>query len=215
VPALRQPAIQPWLPLYVEACLLAGRRAETEEALAALDETLVEPLPGPFATAARVRAALRSSDGDHRGAVSVLTDAIARIEAMDKPAHPFEQAAVHLALGSSLRRAGRRRMAVDALSTAREAMAALGARPWLDTCDRELATCGVSTHHDGRGRRIELTAQELAVARLAAQGLSNRQIAAELIVSVKTIEYHLGNIYPKLGIRSRAAVATALADLSS
>lgn len=206
--ALRQPALQPWLPLYTEALIQADRTADAEAALAEL-EPLVCDLPGPFSSAARSRAALLAAAKEHRAAVATLTSALDALEGMSRPAHPFERASLRLSLGMALRRAGRRRLAVDALVAARREMHALGARPALELCTRELSACGIRPERDDPATS-RMTAQELTVARLAAQGLTNRQIASELIVSVKTVEYHLGHIYPKLGVRSRAGLAGAL-----
>jgi DNA-binding NarL/FixJ family response regulator len=74
-----------------------------------------------------------------------------------------------------------------------------------------LAACGVGTAERRTGVAGLLTPQELAVARRAASGLTNRQVARELVISVKTVEYHLGRLYPKLGIDSRHQLATRLA----
>ncbi|HOZ58652.1 MAG TPA: helix-turn-helix transcriptional regulator, partial [Nakamurella multipartita] len=72
---------------------------------------------------------------------------------------------------------------------------------------------GLATADRPGGPRFGLTAQELVVARLAADGLSNRQIAGELVVSIKTVEYHLRNAFAKLGITSRRQLADRLAQL--
>ncbi len=75
----------------------------------------------------------------------------------------------------------------------------------------ELAACGRAPGRVALARHPVLTAQELTVTRLAVRGMTNRQIARELVLSVKTIEYHLGNAYAKLGINSRMELGHRLA----
>ena len=110
------------------------------------------------------------------------------------------------AYGQTLRRAGRRAQADAVVSAARESYAALGARTYVERCDRELAAGGVNVvrvhrHFD------ELTPQEEAVATLVARGRTNKEVAAELFLSVKTVQYHLTRTYAKLGVRSRSELA--------
>jgi ATP/maltotriose-dependent transcriptional regulator MalT len=210
-PGLDQLGIQPWLPVFVDALLLADHGPLLRDALDELERRVAEdPQPGPLAVAARARATLLSAAGDHRQAADVVTGALADIDASALPPEPFEQALLQLALGMALRRAGRRRAAVDQLRGAHKSLVALEARPWLERCERELASCGLTRTETGARLRTRLTPQELAVAHLVAKGMTNREVATELIVSVKTVEYHLGNIYPKLGVRSRGGLAAAL-----
>ena len=120
---------------------------------------------------------------------------------------PFQRALLELAFGEVLRRSGQRRAAADRLQAARERLVALRARPYLARCDRELAACGLAPGKRRTCGPIRLTAQELAVARLVAVGMSNRQVASELFISIKTVQYHVTHIYAKLGVRSRAELA--------
>jgi DNA-binding CsgD family transcriptional regulator len=95
---------------------------------------------------------------------------------------------------------------------AQECFVSLGAQPYIDRCDRELAACGLAPARR-RGRdRARLTPQELSVVRLAASGLSNREVAAELVVSVKTVEFHLNHAYRKLAVDSRKELASRLQE---
>ena len=89
---------------------------------------------------------------------------------------------------------------------ARTTFEVLGAAPLLARCEEELEACGVVLTSDAarRGSRHDLTPRERAVARLAAAGKSNRQIATELMLSVKTVENHLTHVFAKRGVRSRA-----------
>ena len=111
-----------------------------------------------------------------------------------------------------LRRAGQRRAAAAQLQAAHERFAALGARPYLERCERELNACGLTPAKRRGFDPSKLTAQELAVARLVAAGMSNRQVAAELFISIKTVQFHLTHIYAKLGIRSRTELAANMKD---
>ncbi|MEQ4722621.1 LuxR C-terminal-related transcriptional regulator [Nonomuraea sp. B19D2] len=120
-----------------------------------------------------------------------------------------EEARVLLDLGRLLRRTGRRRAAAERLGAARAIFERLGARPLADRCVHELEACGLEPPATVR---LGLTPQELSTATLVAGGLTNRQIARELLISVKTVEYHIGKIYTKLGVCSRVALAAKLAS---
>ncbi|MGF7237944.1 MAG: helix-turn-helix domain-containing protein [Frankia sp.] len=104
-------------------------------------------------------------------------------------------------------------MAGTHLQAAQETFAALDARPYLDRCQRELAACGWRSSGDSARRdSSRLTNQELAVAKLVANGLTNRKVARELVVSEKTVEYHLRNVFAKLDLTSRTQLARTFTD---
>ena len=127
--------------------------------------------------------------------------------------HPFEQARAELVLGERLRRARRLADAREPLRTRpRDLRAARRAGLGRRARD-ELRTAGATTGEAPAVRRgfDELTAHELRIALLAARGRSNPEIAADLVLSRKTIEYHLGQVYRKLGLRSRTELAAHLA----
>jgi DNA-binding NarL/FixJ family response regulator len=102
-------------------------------------------------------------------------------------------------------------MAIEHLQQARDLLRQLGAHPYLERCDQELRACGISPAgaplKAGRGG---LTPQEHAVAQLVVRGMTNRQVARELVLSTKTVEYHLGHIFAKLGVSSRTELAHRL-----
>ena len=125
---------------------------------------------------------------------------------------PFQRALLELAYGQILRRAGQRRAAAHQLQAARDRFAGLKARPYLERCDRELAACGLAPAKRSDFDPSRLTAQESAVARLVALGMGNRQVASELFVSIKTVQFHLTHIYAKLGISTRAELAAQFRD---
>jgi DNA-binding NarL/FixJ family response regulator len=117
------------------------------------------------------------------------------------------RARTKLAFGEHLRR-GRKR--VDARRHLRAALVLfdeLGATPWADRAAQELRASGETARRRDNTTVTELTAQERQVATLVRQGLSNRDAAAQLFVSHRTVEFHLRNVFSKLGISSRAELA--------
>jgi DNA-binding CsgD family transcriptional regulator/tetratricopeptide (TPR) repeat protein len=123
---------------------------------------------------------------------------------------PFELARTELCYGERLRRARRRRDASTYLRSALGAFVQLGASGWADRARRELAATGGRGRGSAGGLRAELTAHELRVSALVERGLRNRDIAAVLFVTERTVEYHLTNIYGKLGVRSRTELMRLL-----
>jgi DNA-binding CsgD family transcriptional regulator len=116
----------------------------------------------------------------------------------------FEQARTQLLYGAWLRRARRKADARTQLRAAVDYLDRIGATPWAERARAELRATGASIPRPGRTGPPRLTPQELQVARLAAQGLSNRDIAAQLFLSPRTVGYHLYKTYPKLGITARS-----------
>ena len=117
----------------------------------------------------------------------------------------FDRARVHLIYGEQLRRAQSPAEARVQLAAALDAFRDLAARPWVDRAQRELQAAG-GTIPGTEG----LTPQEEAVARLAATGLTNKEIAAQLFLSPRTVSTHLARVFPKLGITSRGALRDGL-----
>jgi DNA-binding CsgD family transcriptional regulator len=122
---------------------------------------------------------------------------------------PFELARVQLAHGERLRRLRRTRDARSQLAAACDGFERLGARPWVRRAATELGATG-ATRQRVNGGGASLTLQEREVARLAATGMTNREIAARLYMAPRTVSAHLYRIFPKLGITSRAALRDAL-----
>jgi DNA-binding NarL/FixJ family response regulator len=108
-----------------------------------------------------------------------------------------------LAHGRLLRRTGQRRLAVERLRQAADLYQALRASPFITQVEEELAACHLPGSPAKKRSVLELTSRETEVAHLVGKGLSNPEIAAELFVSRKAVEYHLGNIYAKCGLRGR------------
>jgi ATP/maltotriose-dependent transcriptional regulator MalT len=125
---------------------------------------------------------------------------------------PFERARLLLAYGRWLRRKRRIAESRNPLRAARDLFDTLGCAAWGDQARRELRASGESSRRRDLWLRDELTAQELQIAQLAAEGLSNREIGQKLFVSPRTVSTHLYRIYPKLGITARSQLAAALSE---
>ncbi|MFZ2178944.1 MAG: LuxR family transcriptional regulator, partial [Rhodococcus sp. (in: high G+C Gram-positive bacteria)] len=125
---------------------------------------------------------------------------------------PFDAARTRLCYGERLRRAGRRRDAREHLRCSLDGFERIGARLWAARAATELTAAGQPAKARSGSVADALTAQEWEVARLAANGGTNREIASQLFLSVKTIEMHLGRVYRKVGVRSRTQLANSLRD---
>jgi DNA-binding CsgD family transcriptional regulator len=204
---LGEPNIVHWQPDLIEAYAFSGRRAAALATLAEL-ERHAQKTHGLWVggTLARCRGLLADPDE----ALAHFRESAELLEAANAP---FDLARTHLYRGEQARRAGRRREARIDLQAAADCFDALGAEPWSSRAYAELRASGVSRRRKAdHATHVELTAHELRVARIVAEGASNREAAAALFLSPKTVEYHLASIYRKLGVHRRAelaAVATA------
>ncbi len=153
--------------------------------------------PSVSALVHRCRALLAADD-----AAGAHYEAALALHAEDD--RPFERARTELLYGEWLRRARRKSEARTQLGRAVETFDVLGARPWAERARAELTATGIAApSRRPRGPLAALTPQEAQIVRLAAQGLSNRDIAAQLFLSPRTVGHHLYKAYPKLGILSR------------
>jgi DNA-binding CsgD family transcriptional regulator len=189
-------------PDYVDAALRLG---EQERATAAL-ERLVEwaPVSGGalvHGMLARCRAVLAADAGD---AEALFEEALAH-HAHDVPA--FERAKTQLAYGERLRRDRRKIEARTQLRSALDVFEGLGAALWAERTGAELRATGETARKRDASTVDELTPQELRIASLVAGGASNRDVAAQIFVSPKTVEYHLRKVFLKLGVASRVELA--------
>jgi ATP/maltotriose-dependent transcriptional regulator MalT len=185
----------------IDALTSLGELDRATDALRELEEALGgDALPSDVVTIARLRGNLAETSGDVTGAETAFREAWRTAPQMRMP---FELARLELDDGCRLRRIGRRAEAVARLQAARERLEALRASPYLELCDRELASCGFDAHAEVLPTTLGLTRSEMAVAGLVAEGRSNREVAAELFLSVKTVEFHLRHVFSKLDIRGR------------
>ena len=123
-----------------------------------------------------------------------------------------ELARAHLLYGEWLRREGRRADARAQLHTAHDMFAAIGMQAFAERTRRELLATGETVRRRTTDSRDQLTPQEAQIARLARAGMSNPEIAAQLFLSPRTVEYHLAKVFTKLDITSRRQLRQALPD---
>jgi DNA-binding CsgD family transcriptional regulator/predicted nucleic acid-binding protein len=182
----------------VDAGVASGNAEVARAALAGLDRA--NGTAEHRGTVAHADAVLAEDDFDAR-----FETALALV-----PPSTFFQARLHLAYGTRLRRSRRIVAARVHLRSAAEGFTAIGAEPWAERARQELRASGETIRPRAGHRRDELSPQEMQIAELAAEGLSNREIAARLFVSHRTVGSHLYRIFPKLGITSRVELRTAL-----
>ena len=192
------------LPELVEAACRSDRRAEALNAFGVLSERTLAA-GTPWALGVRSRCAALLEEGDR--AEDAYREAISQLER--SPAK-VELARAHLLYGQWLRRAKRRREARHQLRAAYDMFDAMGAQAFTDVASAELSATGERARARRPETTFDLTPQEARVASLAAEGLTNNQIAAQLFLSPGTIDYHLGKVFRKLGVSSRAQLARRL-----
>ncbi|WP_424887151.1 AAA family ATPase [Streptomyces sp. XH2] len=192
----------------VEAAVAAGDRAAAGAAAEFLGQWSAEAAsPRARALVARCRALV----ADDAEAPGLLRKALGLLAAdSDQDATAYDRARTELLLGERLRRDRRVGEARPHLRNAADAFHRMGALPWERRARGELRAAGETAAPDGPGALDGLTAQELRIARLVAEGVSNRDVAARLFLSPRTVEYHLYKVYPKLGISSRTELARLL-----
>jgi DNA-binding NarL/FixJ family response regulator len=189
-----------FLTVAVEAALGRGDMDRADEIAGRL-ETLASAtgIPHLQADARRCRGMVLAARGDWRASLRALQEAVAVAERVPVP---FDRAWTLLALGEIQRRARQRRAARETLQAALAIFESLRAPLWAERARNEIARIG------GRAASPdELTATEQRVAALVAEGRTNKEVAAELVVSVRAVEANLSRIYGKLGVRSRAELA--------
>ncbi len=183
-------------PDLVETYVRLGETARAESVLRSLEaRAKTTEITWTRAAALRCRGLVAADDVAASGAFE-------RALAIDEPS-AFERARTELCYGERLRRAGHRRDARVRLTAAAEAFDALGAAPFAERARNELRASGLRPRRREPAARDQLTLQELQIARLVAEGKSNRDVAAILFVTPKTVEFHLTRVYRKLGIASR------------
>jgi DNA-binding CsgD family transcriptional regulator/tetratricopeptide (TPR) repeat protein len=194
--------------LEADALLRAGRLKEAARLIDQIGHRRVdEPENVGAVEAWRLRGVLEHA----LGTMGKARDAFLRGEDVAKSAgSPLAEGTLELAYGHFLRKTGRRGAAASRLQIARERFERLRARPFVERCDAELSACGLRARRRDGQTNYGLTPREQAVAALVASGKTNREVAAELYLSSKAVEYHLANIFAKVGVRSRHQLSARL-----
>jgi DNA-binding CsgD family transcriptional regulator len=187
------------LPDVVEAAARAHELEEAADHRARFQEWVEQfPTPARLSLHARCQALTAGSDAEQHFVRSIeLAEALS----------PFERARNELLYGEWLRRERRRVDARPHLRTARELFQQLALAPWEERARTELRASGETARRRDPSTRGQLTPQELQIAHLVAEGMTNREIGAQLYLSPRTIDYHLRKVFAKLQISSRADLA--------
>jgi ATP/maltotriose-dependent transcriptional regulator MalT len=198
------PAIAAWIVGdLAEAALHVGRVEEARARVAQVEAAAGENPTVWLALSLRHARALLADDEQATGLFEEALGA-------DLRRWPFQRARLLLARGQWLRRQRRITESRAPLRDARDAFDALGCAAFSQQARRELRASGESSRRRDAAARDQLTAQELQIAHLAAEGLSNREIGQQLYLSHRTIGTHLYRIFPKLGITARRELGAAL-----
>ena len=201
---VREPGELRCLPDEIEALVALGHTDEAEAHVRLLEEWAARlGRRSSGASARRCRGLLLAGGGDIEGAISLLREAATLSEGLSMP---YEHARALLALGTEQRRARHRKDARDTLQAALAVFEQLGADLWAERARAEIGRIGGRAPSPGG-----LTTTEQRVAGLVSEGKSNKEVAAELVVSVHTVEAALTSIYRKLDVRSRTELAHKLA----
>lgn len=203
---IAEPAPLIFLPDALEALIAIGHLERAESLLLSLEHRAAE-LDRTWAavTGGRVRGLLLAERGDAEAAIDVFDTTLALHDECD---YPFERARVLVSKGVVERRARHRARARTTLEAAATEFERMGARKWAERARSELERIGGRQAH----ATGELTQAQGRVAELAASGLSNKEIAAALSVTVHTVEAHLSHAYAKLGISSRSQLRRHLPE---
>ena len=210
----QEPGFLGWPAQYVGALVDLGRLDEAATVLDGFEATAKERgSRSRLAVLARLRGEIATARRSHTAARDAFEESV-RLGEDTAPA--LDRALTHAAYGRFLRRRGERRAAIVQLEQAHRELLDLSAQPFVRRCEDELAACGVSLSglsDDGAAdAAIALTPQERMVAGLACRGLTNAEVAREMVLSAKTVAYHLGNVYTKLDVHSRAQLVATWSE---
>lgn len=196
-----------YIPDAVEAMVALGRLDDAEPLIEALESNGSRlDRAWMLAVGARCRSMLLAARGDVVAAERVAHEAMTEHQRLPMP---FERARTQLLLGQLQRRQRRKEDAATTLHEALRAFEDMGTPLWAEHARAELARTKVSP-----GRESGLTPTEQRVGELAASGMTNREVAAALFISPKTVEHNLARVYRKLGIRSRAELGQRMRQLN-
>ncbi len=202
-PAFHEAARFMSITYLADAAAQSGQRHVTVPILAEL-ETLAQRTPSPTLHGGLVyaRAVLAPDDEAERRYDRALRS--------DLRHHPFDHARLQLAYGAWLRRHRRVSESRGPLRAARQVFDALGCVPWGERARQELRASGEQSRGQVAAARDQLSTQELQIAQMAANGMTNREIGQQLYLSPRTVGSHLYRLFPKLGITSRNQLGGAL-----
>lgn len=190
------PLIGLWsIPDLIEAAARSERLGDTVDRFDRYRD-LVEQSPTPVRLSLLARCRALAGEGDAREQFKIAL-------APDATLSPFEQARTELLYGEWLRRKRERLEARGHLRRAADLFRQVGAPPWEERAEAELRATGETARRRDPSTLDDLTPQELQIAGLVASGMTNRQIAAQLFLSPRTIDYHLRKVFTKLGLASR------------
>jgi len=199
-----------WLIMdLVEAAVRSGRHDEAAAHVAAVSEAGIAGISPRLAMITHGSAAMACADETY----AELFETALAIPGAER--WPFDQARIQLAYGERLRRVKATTAARAHLTAARDTFQRLGARPWTTRAHDELRATGLTPGPGQAGGPASLTPQQRQIAHLAAAGLTNKQIGERLYLSPRTVSTHLHQLFPKLGVTTRAALRDALTDFPS
>ncbi len=222
--------VQPWRADLVEGLVGLGRLEDAARALAELDERIVSGGAQARIGAARARGLLAAATGDDEAAEAAFAAGLTPTSQPEPPpsepspqgdsgpaddGDPFLRARLELAAGAFARRRSKRRQASDLLTGALKRFETLGAAPYAHHARTELEACGLTPRSRHGVGPAPLSPAERQVAELVAVGLTNREAAARLFISVKTVETHVARCFTKLDVRNRTALARRWTEQTS
>ena len=187
-------------PTLIVACVDSGQLDRAAELVDRLEAAAAARALTFEARLEALRARLAAATGRPQEAAGRFEAALARF-GPDDPL--LDRALTHHAYGRLLRARGERRQAVTQLRRAHQLLSSVAAAPFLARVEADLASAGIHPDQKSGRSTLELTDRERDVAVLVAKGLTNPEVAEQLYISRKAVEYHLGNTYAKLGISSR------------